>query len=357
MGNWPRPIGQKVNRYRLMLIKATFLNSEGEAEKAYQVLEQLRSIVASEDRFAASALGNLIYFQGVTALRRGENDNCIMCRGESSCILPISPAAVHTNPTGSRLAIKHFTEYLDQFPDDLEVRWLLNVAHMTLGEYPDKVDPRYRLNLDRFFHSEFDIGKFRDIGHLVGVNRFNQAGGAIMEDFDNDGLLDIVVTSFDSTQPMSYYRNKGDSTFEDRSQEAGVTDQSGEWFVTRPTTTMTVAWTSISPAGPGSPGRSGRRSYAITELAASPTSPRRPACWTRSIPTPRPGPITTTTAGSTCSSVRETVQAPLSQQGKRDLRGSRRQGGRAAANPHASARVAPGSTSTTTATPTCSSIT
>jgi FG-GAP-like repeat/ASPIC and UnbV len=211
----------------LMFAKATFLNCEGEAEKAYHVLEELRSIVASDDKFAAFALGNLFFFQGVTALRRGENDNCIMCRGESSCILPISPAAVHTNQTGSRLAIKHFTEYLEQYPDDLEVEYLLNIAHMTLGEYPDKVDSRYRLNLDPFFQSEFNIGKFRDVGQLAGVNRFNQAGGAILEDFDNDGLLDLVVTSYDSTQPTSYYRNKGDSTFEDRSKEAGVTDQLG----------------------------------------------------------------------------------------------------------------------------------
>jgi hypothetical protein len=211
----------------LMLVKATFLNSEGEAEKAYQVLEELRSIVASDDQFAASTWGNVLFFQGVTALRRGENDNCIMCRGESSCIIPISPAAVHTNQTGSRLAIKHFTEYLGQYPDDLEVKYLLNIAHMTLGEYPDKVDPRYRLNLDQFFHSEFNIGKFRDVGQLAGVNRFNQAGGAIMDDFDNDGLLDLVISSYDSTEPMSYYRNKGDSTFEDRSKEAGVSDQLG----------------------------------------------------------------------------------------------------------------------------------
>ena len=98
---------------------------------------------------------------------------------------------------------------------------------MTLGEYPDGVDSRFRLDLSRFFHSEFDIGKFRDVGHLVGVNRFNQSGGAIMDDFDNDGLLDIVVSSFDATQPMSYYRNSGDAKFEDRSKEAGVTDQLG----------------------------------------------------------------------------------------------------------------------------------
>jgi hypothetical protein len=209
------------------LTRAALFNSEGETDQAYKVLEDLRRTLEANPKLGPIALGTLTYFQGVTALRRGENDNCVMCRGESSCILPISPAAVHTIPTGSRLAIKHFTEYLNAYPDDLEVRWLLNLAHMTLGEYPDAVDSRYRLDLERFLHSEFDIGKFRDVGHLVGVNRFNQAGGAVMEDFDNDGLLDIAVSSFDPTVPMVYYRNKGDGTFEDRSVAAGVTDQLG----------------------------------------------------------------------------------------------------------------------------------
>src|ERR1700735_5024825 len=103
-------------------------------------------------------MASVIYLQGVTGLRMGENDNCVLCRGESSCILPISPAAVHAHPKGSRLAIEHFTEYLRRFPNDLEVKWLLNVAYMTLGEHPDKVDSRHRLSLDAFCKSEFDIG-------------------------------------------------------------------------------------------------------------------------------------------------------------------------------------------------------
>ena len=172
-------------------------------------------------------LYTVIYYQGVTALRRGETDNCVLCRGESGCILPISASAVHTNPIGSQTAIQHFNEYLAQFPSDLEVQWLLNVAHMTLGEYPDKVDPRFRISLDRYNQAEFGIGKFRDIGHLLGINRLNRAGGAIMDDFDNDGLLDLVFTSFDPTRPMAYYRNKGDGTFEDRTEAAGLLKQLG----------------------------------------------------------------------------------------------------------------------------------
>ena len=209
------------------MAKAMFLNYEGDPKRAYEVLEQTRSGAAKNDAVARETMYTIIYFLGVNALRFGETDNCVMCRGESSCILPISPAAVHSNPTGSRLAIRHFTEYLERFPDDLEIRWLLNVAHMTLGEHPQKVDPRFLISLEHFLKSEFDIGKFRDIGQAVGVNRFNQAGGGVMEDFDNDGLLDLAVTTYDPTEPMAYYHNKGDGTFEDRTESAGLTKQLG----------------------------------------------------------------------------------------------------------------------------------
>jgi hypothetical protein len=222
-----RSAGDSMRTVVLLLYQAMLWHSEGQPKRAYEALQEARSLVEADDLLAREWLHTLMYFQGVAALRRGENENCIECRGESSCILPIAPAAVHSNPTGSRLAIRHFTEYLERVPQDLEVRWLLNLAHMTLGEHPAQVDPRFRISLDRFCQSQFDIGKFRDVGHLAGVNRFNQAGGAIMDDFDNDGLLDIVVTSLDPTQSMAYYRNKGDGTFEDRSRQAGVTRQLG----------------------------------------------------------------------------------------------------------------------------------
>ena len=210
-----------------LLTKALLLNAEGEPDQAYRVLGESRSLVEADDALAREWLFTVIHLQGVTALRRGETDNCVQCRGESSCILPIAGAAVHTNVTGSRLAVTHFTEYLHQFPDDHDVRWLLNLAHMTLGEHPRDVDPRFLVSPDRYLRPEFDIGRFRDVGALVGLNRFNQSGGGIMEDFDNDGLLDVVVTSWDPTEPMALFRNRGDGTFEDRTRPAGLTDQLG----------------------------------------------------------------------------------------------------------------------------------
>ena len=211
----------------MSLVRVLMFNCEGQPDRAYAALQEVRSRVENNDELARQWLYTIIHLQGVVSMRRGENDNCIMCRGESSCIIPISPAAVHTVPDGSRQAIVHFTEYLEQFPDELEVRWLLNLAHMTLGEHPQGVEARYRLSLDKFNNSEFDIGKFRDIGDRVGVNRFNQSGGAIMEDFDNDGLLDVIVTSIDPSAVMGLYRNTGDGKFVECTAGAGLSDQLG----------------------------------------------------------------------------------------------------------------------------------
>jgi hypothetical protein len=209
---------------KLRLAKASLLLYEGEPEKAYQVLQEARNRVPVLDRLCERWLYTIIFFQGVAALRRGETENCIACRGEGACIFPLRPSAVHTNPAGSRLAVGHFTEYLDQFPDDLGVRWLLNLACMTLGEYPSRVPPAHLLTFDGF-GAEADIGRFRDVAHLVGLGRLNMAGGAIMDDFDNDGLLDVLVSTWDAGESLTFYRNKGDGTFEDRTKAAGLARQ------------------------------------------------------------------------------------------------------------------------------------
>ncbi|HEY7312617.1 MAG TPA: CRTAC1 family protein [Gemmataceae bacterium] len=215
------------SKANLLLLKAMFFNYEGEPRRAYEVLKEMRSALQDSAILSREWMDTVIYYQGVTALRLGETENCVKCRGACSCILPIVPTAFHTNPSGSRLAIEHFTEHLRLFPDDYEVKWLLNLAHMTLGEYPRKIEPSYFLPTDAYLHNEFDIGQFRDISAAVGVDRFNMSGGAILDDFDNDGRLDLVVTTTDATESMAYYCNVGDGTFEDRTEQAGLRGQLG----------------------------------------------------------------------------------------------------------------------------------
>jgi hypothetical protein len=163
---------------------------------------------------------------GIIALRRGEIENCLECVGPSSCIFPIAPEAVHRNPAGSREAVRWFTAYLNESPGDLRVIWLLNLAYMTLGEYPQKVPPKDLIPIERF-RSRIDVGRFENVAPRVGLGTRgpNLAGGSIFDDFTGDGLPDLFTTSLDADLGASLFVNRGDGTFEDRSAVAGLGDQ------------------------------------------------------------------------------------------------------------------------------------
>jgi hypothetical protein len=163
---------------------------------------------------------------GVVALRRGEVENCLECVGPSSCILPIDRAAVHRNQAGSREAVRRFTAYLDEQPGDLRVRWLLNIGHMTLGEYPDRVPRKYLLPLDGFA-STADVGRFANVASRAGLTSRgpNLAGGSAFDDFDGDGRPDLLTTSLDPDLGASFFHNNGDGTFADHTPGAGLGDQ------------------------------------------------------------------------------------------------------------------------------------
>jgi FG-GAP-like repeat/ASPIC and UnbV len=171
---------------------------------------------------------------GIIAMRRGEIENCLECVGPSSCIFPIAREAVHRNQAGSREAVKWFTAYLEESPRDLRVLWLLNVAYMTLGEYPDKVPPQYLLSTERF-RSKADVGRFENVASRVGLGSRgpNLAGGSVFDDFTGDGLPDLFTTSLDADLGASLFVNQGDGTFEDRSVSAGLGDQIYALNVTR----------------------------------------------------------------------------------------------------------------------------
>ena len=53
------------------------------------------------------------------------------------------------------------------------------------------------------------------------------AGGVIVDDFENNGLLDVVTSSYDQCEPLHYFHNNGDGTFTDRAIQAGLGDQLG----------------------------------------------------------------------------------------------------------------------------------
>jgi hypothetical protein len=196
---------------------------DGRFEEAMRSFESARAIhPARPEAFGV----NIEALLGVAALRRGETDNCIACCTDASCIFPLAPAAVHLQTEGSRLAIRHFTSYLQERPEDIGVRWLLNVAYMTLGEYPSKVPTKYLIPLEPF-RSRLDVGRFRNVSARVGFDALgaNYAGGCIVDDFNGDGRLDVVTSNNDPARGGTLFLNRGDGTLETQSESAGLADQ------------------------------------------------------------------------------------------------------------------------------------
>jgi hypothetical protein len=166
---------------------------------------------------------------GVAYMRYGEAENCLLNPAATSCILPIRGEAVHTKQNGSRQAIALFSDVLKtgtQVPAlDLATRWLLNIAYMTVGEYPDKVPAQFLIP-PKAFESEETIPRFRNIAPELGLDAFNVAGSAIADDFDGDGDLDLVMTTADPHGQLRYYRNDA-GAFVDRTEQAGVRGLAG----------------------------------------------------------------------------------------------------------------------------------
>jgi hypothetical protein len=208
--------------YRQLAFVALY---EGDHDVAASWLE--RSLeMAGTPGVPTSVRAHMTALLGLSALRRGEQDNCIGCVGPSSCIFPIAREAVHTRPFGSREAVRWFSRYLEEWPGDLRVRWLLNIAAMTLGNYPENVPARFRIPLERF-RSKRDLGRFENVALHVGLlsRGPDLAGGCVFDDFTGDGRPDLFTTSFDVARGAALYVNRGDGRFEDRSQVAGLDQQ------------------------------------------------------------------------------------------------------------------------------------
>lgn len=159
-------------------------------------------------------------------LRKGEWDNCISNHNARSCIFPLDAAARHKMQTGSRNALSLLIDYLRIRPEDLEVRWLANLAGQTLGSAEKDIPAAYLLPKETMAALD-PAREFADVAHASGVHRMNNAGGSILDDFDGDGHPDLAITVVNACEPMGIYRNDGKGVFSERTKEAGLAGQLG----------------------------------------------------------------------------------------------------------------------------------
>jgi hypothetical protein len=206
----------------LRLRLAQQLLNSGASAEAIQALDDLDSFLQRNGFQSAVRDEQFVrYLRGLCYLRLGEQQNCLIRHTSESCLLPIQPGGIHLRPEGSRAAIEIFSSLLRERTNDLALRWLLNIAHMTLGEYPDKVAPEWLIP-PSVWASDYDIKRFPDVAGALGLDVNNLAGGSILEDFDGDGNLDLMVSNWQLDGPFRFFRNDGKGHFVERTKEAGL---------------------------------------------------------------------------------------------------------------------------------------
>jgi hypothetical protein len=162
----------------------------------------------------------------VAYLHKSEMENGVYSDPGEKCVFPPLPGRKYENTADSAKAIEYFLKYLAKKPEDVQTKWLLNLAYMTMGQYPAGVPKKYLIP-QALFESKQSVGRFVDVAPGTGLNVVSMANGLVVDDFDNDGLLDVMISSYNLCEPLHYFHNNGDGTFTDHAREAGLTKQLG----------------------------------------------------------------------------------------------------------------------------------
>ncbi len=229
LANKPAQFANKKEKLGWNLQYNNELLSAGKPEEAAKnVLALIKEVngdldgaIADYDYKAAYDLLAICY------MRQGEMQNCLSNHNAASCIVPLAPEGFHKNTTGSEKAIEIFSIILDKYKEDVQSRWLMNLAYMTLGKYPSGVPEKWLIPVSAFKKPETGVKPFTDVAIPLGLDREGLAGGACMDDFNNDGYLDIFCTSYGLFDNVKLFLSNGDGTFKDATESAQLNGITG----------------------------------------------------------------------------------------------------------------------------------
>lgn len=214
-------------KLNLLLTYGLELLNAGKTEESIAVLDEVFQII--EDTNVQSK-AELLYFikkqLAIAHMRKAEQDNCIANHNEESCIIPVSKKAQHILKEGAQQSIAILEELLALNPDDLECQYLLNIANMTLGQYPENVPDEFRIP-EPYFSNSAEFPRFTDVAMPLGVDVNMKSGGTCVDDFNGDGYLDIIASSWGFNDQIKFFENDGMGGFTDKTDDSGLKGVTG----------------------------------------------------------------------------------------------------------------------------------
>lgn len=199
-------------RYADQLLNAG--QNEGATMELLDIVGQINDSLYDQSKLIYELLA-------LSYMRLGEQQNCVNSHKAESCIIPLQNGGIYSMKSGPESAIKIYKRILAKFPDDVQSRWLLNLAYMAIGKWPGDV-PKQLLMPEAAFKEKGNI-RFENVAITAGVDARGISGGVCAEDFDGDGNIDLFVTSYGLKDQARFYHNNGNGTFTERTREANLT--------------------------------------------------------------------------------------------------------------------------------------
>jgi len=159
--------------------------------------------------------------QALAYFRQAELNNCIaQCHG-NMCIFPRAVGTVQARDTASvikaaNLYYKLWTQYADS-----TALWMLQICK---HQYPKSVRqfPASIFIDVNLLEQTTTVPEFENIAPKLNVNTRTQLGGAALDDFNGDGLVDIFTTNYNLTDSPTIYFQQKDGSFKNQSAAANM---------------------------------------------------------------------------------------------------------------------------------------
>lgn len=226
---WIMQLDPKREAYRavnLHMAMGGYLQRMGRVPEAILHLERANEITHMEGSKAKDRTAEVARALGVAYLRSGEIASCLLRPNEQSCIFPLEGSGLWRDPADAEKAEALLREVLELDPGDAGVRWLLALSQEVAGTYPTGIH-NHDLLPELTMKGETTAPHFRNLAVALGVAGDDLAGSVAIDDFDNDGHLDIITCCYNPYEPLRYYHNNGNGSFDDWTERAGLMNQTG----------------------------------------------------------------------------------------------------------------------------------